>query len=164
MSETILWLYDLTAAQLAEAKDALRTLLRPADDDTALLHLIDLPDQSRRYDLCLSLKQSDAEAADLASLLSRVLDTPFESTHTGLGRSLWRFIPAFGLHFASLDEFGSPVLSEPFLVDAIGSSRGNGVLLSANIRRGLGMHFDEVLEAYRVRSGSAKTRNIRLAS
>ena len=164
MSETTLWLYDLTAPQLAEAKVILRTLLRPTDEDTALLHIIDMPDKSRRYDLCLTLDQNLSESADVVAVLARSLNCPFECTNFSASGALWRHLEGLGLHHVGLDDFGSPVLSEPVLQEAIAASRGSGLTLAASIRLSLGSHYDDVLEGYRLRSGEAKTRSISLAS
>ena len=164
MSETTLWLYDLTDPQLVEAKALLRALLRPTDNDTALLHIIEIAGQPRRYDLCLTLEQGVDEIVDVVSILARTLRSPFECTHFGEDSSLWRYISELGLHHVHLDAFGSPCLSEAFLQEAIATSRSSGLILAGAIRRALGTQYDDVLEAFRVRSGSAKTRSISLAS
>ena len=163
MSESILWLYDLTASQLEAAKAVLRALLRPKDHDLALLYTSAMP-EGKRFDLCLQLELAAEEAADLVSVISRSLDTPFECTHLGQSVSLWRYTAVTGLHHVHLDSFASPVLSEPLLIEAIASSRGNGVVLAGRIRRALGTQLDELLEEYRLRSGGASARRISLAS
>ena len=164
MSKTILWLYDLTAVQLEEAKVILRTLLRPAAHDTAILHTTKLSSGASQYDLCLELSQDAGFGADLVAVLAKAVPTPFECTEIGDLGSIWRFAPELGLHHVQTDALGSAVLSEPQLQGAIVSAAGNGVLLAASLRRLLGTHLDDALEAHRLRTGGANTRQINLAS
>jgi len=164
MSETILWLYDLTAMQTEEAKAVLRALLRPTNQDTVLLHTTELADRSKRFDICLQLSQDADFAADVVSVLARTLQTPFECTHLDDVSSLWRFTPSLGLHHVHLDSFGTAVLSEALLQEAIAVSRGNGIVLAGKIRKALGSHLDDELEGFRLRTGGAQSREISIAS